>query len=54
MTIINEEQQNTSINWGEHLELIAAISSGILIGTAWLISNNETNTFSVALYIIAF
>lgn len=54
MTIINEEHQNTSINWRQHLELIAAISSGILIGVAWLISNSETESFSVALYIIAF
>jgi len=54
MTIINEEHRNTSINWREHLELIAAISSGILIGIAWLMSNTGTESFSVSLYIIAF
>ncbi|WP_318616485.1 heavy metal translocating P-type ATPase [Sporosarcina sp. YIM B06819] len=54
MTIISEKQKNTSINWLEHLELIAAISSGILIGIAWLMRNNDTDTFSVTLYIIAF
>ncbi len=54
MTIITEKQQNKYSTWREHLELIAAIISGSLIGIAWLNRNNGTDTFSVALYIIAF
>ncbi len=54
MNIINEKHATKTINWVEHLELIAAISSGILIGIAWVMSNNEADTFSVAFYIIAF
>ncbi|WP_342514474.1 heavy metal translocating P-type ATPase [Sporosarcina sp. FSL K6-1522] len=54
MNFINEEQKSTTINWREHLELIAAISSGILIGIAWLIDKNGIETSSVLLYIIAF
>lgn len=54
MNFINEEQKSTTISWREHLELIAAISSGILIGIAWLIDKNGIETSSVLLYIIAF
>lgn len=54
MNIISEKPRNTTIHWPEHLELIAAISSGILISIAWFISQNDTEAFSVILYIIAF
>ncbi|KXH78827.1 heavy metal translocating P-type ATPase [Sporosarcina sp. HYO08] len=54
MTIINTYQQKKTVNWMEQLELIAAISSGLLIGTAWMIQKNGAESFSVAIYILAF
>ncbi|QUW23936.1 heavy metal translocating P-type ATPase [Sporosarcina sp. Marseille-Q4063] len=42
------------MNWFEHIELVAAILSGILIVTAWLIGKNGAETLSVSLYIAAF
>ncbi|MFS0577014.1 heavy metal translocating P-type ATPase [Sporosarcina sp. 179-K 3D1 HS] len=49
-----ERQEKEPINWGSHIELIAAIVSGILIVLAWLIGKNGVETASVTLYIIAF
>lgn len=49
-----ERQDKEPINWSTHLELIAAIVSGILIVLAWLIGKNGIETASVILYIIAF
>ena len=37
-----------------HIELIAAIVSGILILAAWLIGKEGSSSLSIALYIIAF
>lgn len=54
MEIINTYKPKTTINWKEHMELIAAISSGLLIGTAWLIQQNGAEIFSVTMYILAF
>ncbi|MFJ7936619.1 heavy metal translocating P-type ATPase [Sporosarcina sp. NPDC096371] len=54
MNIISEERKQTAPQWFEHLELIAAIGSGILIGVAWLSSKSGVEAFPVTLYIIAF
>ncbi len=54
MDTISEKQKKIAINWFEHLELIAAICSGIIIVMAWLISKDGTETTSITLYIIAF
>ena len=51
-TYIEKKEQET--NRFEHLELIAAIFSGILIVIAWLLSKNGAESVSVALYITAF
>ncbi|WP_249336677.1 heavy metal translocating P-type ATPase [Sporosarcina sp. Marseille-Q4063] len=47
-------ENQRKINWFEHIELVAAILSGILIVTAWLIGKNGAETLSVSLYIAAF
>lgn len=47
----NEKRQ---FNWKEHVELIAALLSGVLIVAAWLSDKNGAATASIALYIIAF
>nr|WP_246200095.1 heavy metal translocating P-type ATPase [Salirhabdus euzebyi] len=38
----------------QHLELVAAITSGILIATAWLTESYLTENWSIALYLSAF
>ena len=45
MDIPIEKQQK--INWLEHIELIAAIFSGLLIVTAWLSGKNGAETLSI-------
>ncbi|MBE1555871.1 heavy metal translocating P-type ATPase [Sporosarcina limicola] len=54
MTTHIEQEKQPTVNWTEHLELIAAILSGILIVAAWLIGKGGTETASIILYIIAF
>ncbi len=49
-----EDEEKLRPKWIEHIELIAAIFSGILIIAAWLIGKNGAETFSITLYIIAF
>jgi len=51
-THIGENKQQSS--WMEHIELIAAILSGILILTAWLFGTSGVESISIPLYIIAF
>src|SRR5690606_5571639 len=41
-------------NWKTHIELIAAILSGILILLAYLLEKNELASFSVPVYLLAF
>ncbi|MEK3936455.1 heavy metal translocating P-type ATPase [Sporosarcina sp. FSL W7-1349] len=47
-------EKGEPINWRAHIELIAAIISGVLIVLAWVIGKNGVESGSVALYIIAF
>ena len=47
-------EKQHKINWLEHIELIAAIFSGLLIVTAWLSGKNGAETLSITLYIVAF
>ena len=47
-------EKQHKINWLEHIELIAALFSGLLIVTAWLSGNNGAETLSITLYIAAF
>lgn len=47
-------QSRKSIDWKEHIELLLAILSGILIIAAWISGKSGTESLSVALYIIAF
>lgn len=47
-------ENHRKINWFEHIELVAAILSGLLIVTAWLSGKNGADTLSVSLYIAAF
>ena len=47
-------ENQRKINWFEHIELVAATLSGLLIVTAWLSGKNGTETLSVSLYIAAF
>lgn len=54
MEVLTEKVQMAHSSWGKHLELIAAILSGILITAAWLIGRDEGETLSVTLYVIAF
>lgn len=54
MTTIPTEKRKLTVNWIEHIELIAAIISGIFILTAWLLGKNGHATISISLYIIAF
>lgn len=47
---------HTSI-WGkarEHIELIAALTSGLFILIGWILSNNDSETFSIIVYLLAF
>ncbi|BAQ08727.1 cadmium-transporting atpase [Bacillus sp. OxB-1] len=48
------QEKAEPINWSAHIELIAAIISGVLIVLAWMIGKNGVESGSVALYIIAF
>ncbi len=43
-----------SANWKEHIELVMAILSGILIVAAWLSGKNGADSISIVLYVIAF
>ncbi len=55
MTIFNEPyQQKKTYNWQEHIELIAATLSGLLIIAAWTVGKNDIESLSVSLYVIAF
>ncbi|PIC64512.1 heavy metal translocating P-type ATPase [Sporosarcina sp. P13] len=54
MTTHIKEHPQQEIDWSARLELLAAIISGVLILTAWLLSKSGTETFSITLYIIAF
>ena len=36
MTTLTEQQQKKSLDWLVHIELFAAILSGVLILTAWM------------------
>ena len=47
-------EKQLKINWLEHIELVAAIFSGLLIVTAWLSGKNGAETISISLYIAAF
>ena len=47
-------EKQHKINWLEHIELVAAIFSGLLIVTAWLAGKNGAETLSISLYIAAF
>lgn len=49
-----EKRQRNVIDWKEHIELIAALLSGVLIVLAWIIGKNGEANISVTLYIIAF
>lgn len=52
---MKEMKKETSSSFlTEHIELIAAILSGVLILTAWLTSLDGINTLSVVLYFLAF
>lgn len=54
MTTLATEHPTTNADLSARLELIAAIMSGILILTAWILSMNGNDTLSVPLYITAF
>ena len=54
MVILDKEQQNKKKNWLVHLELFAAILSGIVIVAAWSSSKYGLDMISVPLYISAF
>lgn len=43
-----------SVGWKQHVELIAAVFSGVLIILAWIIGRPEENLLSITLYLIAF
>ena len=47
---------DTSIwsKWREHIELIAALMSGLFILLGWILSKNEFGTISILLYLLAF
>ena len=54
MTTQTKEVMQSPTHWTVHIELIAAIVSGILILSAWLIGKEGSASLSIALYIIAF
>lgn len=54
MTMSMKENPTKEVDWSVRLELIAALISGVLIVAAWLIGKYGTESFSIALYIIAF
>ncbi|MGM9925613.1 MAG: heavy metal translocating P-type ATPase [Bacillus sp. (in: firmicutes)] len=48
------QQGNMRAKLREHIELIAALTSGVLILMAWLLSKNDFGSLSIAVYILAF
>lgn len=54
MTTETREERNAPAGWTAHLELVAAILSGVLILIAWLIGKSGDETLSITFYIIAF
>lgn len=54
MTTHTKETAQSPAQWIAHLELIAAIVSGVLILAAWLIGKEGSSTLSISFYIIAF
>ena len=54
MTTHVSEEKQVAAGWTAHLELIAAIFSGILILLAWLIGKGGAETLSITFYILAF
>lgn len=54
MTTETREERNAPAGWTAHLELVAAILSGVLILIAWLIGKGGDETLSITFYIIAF
>lgn len=54
MTTETREERNAPAGWTAHLELVAAIFSGLLILIAWLIGKGGDETLSITFYIIAF
>ncbi|MDN4608378.1 heavy metal translocating P-type ATPase [Sporosarcina highlanderae] len=54
MTTETNEIQHEPLKWLTHIELVAAILSGVLILTAWFIGKDGSQTVSITLYIIAF
>ena len=54
MILSIEKRRQTTIDWKDHIELIAAVISGILIVTAWFIGKGDAATMSVGFYITAF
>lgn len=54
MTTQTKETSQSPSHWTAHLELIAAIVSGILILAAWFIGRDGSPTLSISLYIVAF
>lgn len=54
MTTQANNSMQSPAHWTAHLELVAAIISGILILAAWLIGKDGSSTISISLYIIAF
>lgn len=54
MTTVVSEEKQVAAGWTAHLELIAAILSGVLILIAWLTGKGGAETLSITFYIIAF
>ncbi|WP_075529072.1 heavy metal translocating P-type ATPase [Sporosarcina ureilytica] len=54
MTTLLAEKRRFLFKWTEHLELIAAALSGILIVSAWTIGKSGHESISISFYIIAF
>lgn len=54
MTTLLAEKRRFLFKWTEHLELIAAVLSGILIVSAWTIGKSGHESISISFYIIAF
>ncbi len=54
MTTNTKETAQSPTHWMAHLELVAAIVSGVLILAAWLIGKEGSTTLSISFYIIAF
>ncbi|MBB4825375.1 Cd2+/Zn2+-exporting ATPase [Sporosarcina luteola] len=54
MTTQPLEKEMTPIHWTAHLELLAALLSGILIAVAWSVGKSGMEQASILLYIVAF